>query len=61
MEASGRPAALLSVAITCSVRDLAVAAGRKGGVGRGLHKLFPLYFVQADPNRTESFAAMGEW
>ena len=49
MEASGWPAALLSVAITCSLRDLAVAAGSKEGVGRGLHKLFLQYFVQADP------------
>ena len=62
MEASGRPTALLSMAITCSLRDLAVEAGRKeGALGRGLHKLFPLYFVQADSSQTESPAAMGEW
>ena len=54
MKASGRPAALLSVAIACSLRDLAVAADKKEGEGRGLDKLFPLYFVQADPQRWAS-------
>ena len=54
MKASGGPAVFLSVAITCSLRDPAVAAGKKEGVGRGLDKLFPLYFVQADPQRWAS-------
>ena len=49
MEASARSATLLSLAVTCSSWDLAVAEDRNEGVGRGLHKLFPLYFVQADP------------